>query len=83
MEWKELSRSAANVIERCWSIHHDNPLQFSTRIGDYVTGANITEGTFKDILNYQKVFPYFDVLRNGDFIIVKGSCQYGEWSNTK
>lgn len=80
MEWKDISKSAGNVLERCWSIHHDRPLSFSAKIGGHVHGQLITEDTYKEILKYHKDNPEFDVSREGDIIKVKGNCDYGSWN---
>lgn len=79
VEWKDLMRSTKNVLERCWSIHHDNPCKFSVKIGDYICGEKITEETYKEILEYQQHFPYFDVELKDNKIYVRGNCKYGSW----
>lgn len=79
MEWKDLMRSTKNVLERCWSIHHDNPCKFSVKIGETLYGEKITNETYEEILRYQKHFPYFDVELVDNQIHVKGNCKYGSW----
>jgi len=79
MEWQELSPSAANVLERCWSLHHDKPLRFSVPLDTHVQGALVTMDTYKEIVTYQPHFPHFHVELQGNLLIVAGTCSYGSW----
>lgn len=83
MKWTDLSETAANILERCWSIHHDKPLSFSVEIDNpfIVNGQEFkpTEDTYTEIIKYQKSFPYFDVSRIDNRITVSGNCDYGSW----
>ena len=34
MEWKDLSTTSANVLERCWGLYDDNPRSVHISIGE-------------------------------------------------
>jgi hypothetical protein len=85
MEWKELTNESKNVLERCWSVHHDRPLTFSVELNNPFSAGHSstipTEETYIEILKYQKLNPQFDVTRIDNKLTVRGNCNYGSWFN--
>lgn len=83
MQWGDLMGSTKNVLERCWGLHHDNPTEFFVEIGVRLYGKEVTKDTYREIIEYQKHFPYFDVKLKDNVIYVKGNCKFGSWMNLK
>jgi hypothetical protein len=79
MKWSDLSPATKNVLERCWGLHSDEPRSFTVTIGETLYGHEVTMDTYKEIVQYQQHFPYFNVKLKGQQIRVQGTCTYGSW----
>lgn len=82
MEWKDLSTTSANVLERCWGLYDDNPRTVKISINEkfkvwdeeYV----FTEENYDEIVKYVGNRKAIKLERIGDQIIVSGVGQFGE-----
>lgn len=80
MKWRELSNAAGGVLERCWSLHRDNPTIVRVNIGDTLYGGFVfTEEAYREILRYkikQEIESEwdadFEVKRIGDTVVCRG-----------
>jgi len=83
MEWKDLSTTSANVLERCWGLYDDNPRSVYISIGEKFKVWDkeyiFTEENYNEIIEYVKDKKEIAVSRSGDKIIATGVGQFGSW----
>lgn len=81
MEWKDLSNAAKCVLERCWGLYDDKPTSYMVEIGQSIQPwdieYDITEGLYKEIVNYHEYDKRFSYKREGNKIVVWGICELG------
>jgi len=87
MEWKDLSTTSANVLERCWGLYNDNPRSVRISIGEKFKVWDkeyiFTEENYNEIIEYVKDRKEIVVGRSGDKIVATGIGQFGSWLKSK
>jgi len=81
MEWKELTTTSKNILERCWGLYDDNPRSVRVSIGEtfktWDKEYTFTESNYEEIVKYVKGRKDIIIGRNGDQIVVTGMGQFG------
>jgi len=83
MEWKDLSTTSANVLERCWGLYDDNPRSVHISIGETFKVWDkeyiFKEENYKEIIEYIKDKEEIVISRSGIQIVATGVGQFGSW----
>jgi hypothetical protein len=83
MEWKDLSTTSANVLERCWGLYDDDPRSVHISIGEkfkvWENEYTFTEENYNEIIEYVKDKKEIEVSRSGIQVVITGIGQFGSW----